>query len=184
MQTRRTIDEIVRQYIDLDKLPVSLQSLVKEHLSPIILSGTVTKSDLIRAVFNAPELSPLLKRPGATLAFVLRCAPSLISKVFGQEHARQNSGRVLTKGRPRILSDETEAQLAAWVRERCEQQTWPTLAAFKSEVLACLHRENPDATPSSQYFYDLIERIMGDEYTIKRAYGMEQKRFEVERDTI
>ena len=54
MQTRRTIDEIVRQYIDLDKLPVSLQSFVKEHLSAIILSGTVTKSDLIRAVFNAP----------------------------------------------------------------------------------------------------------------------------------
>ena len=137
----RAIDEIVHQYIELDKMPVSIQSLAKEHVSPIISSGTVTKSHLIRAVFNVPELSPLLKLPDATLASVWRCAPSLISKLFDQEHARQKSGRVLTKGRPRILSDETEAQLAARVRERCKQQTWPTLAAFESEVLACLHRE-------------------------------------------
>ena len=177
MQTRRTTEEIVRQYIDLDKLPVYLHPVVKQNLLPFISGGSVTKSDLLRAIFNVPELAPLRELQDATLASVLRCAPSLISKVFSHEH-------VVRKGRPRILSDEAEAKLAAWVRERCQSQTWPTLSAFKSEVLAHLHRENPNATPSSQYFYDLIERIMGDEYTIKQAYGMEQKRFEVERERL
>lgn len=185
METRRSLDEKISKHVDMTVLPQQYHATIKDFLAPTLDLGSMTKSDLIRRVCATKELMCFLRKfPQTTLASFFRCSTALLSRIFCEPPTPSGQYKPLTRGRPKLLSDEHEQAIVEWVRQRCEQRDWPTVAAFKERVLVALEDENRHITPSVQYFYDLQERLMGGLFCVKSASGMEVERFAVRKEDV
>ena len=185
MQTRDALAKCAEKYVDIAALSPQHQALVREFLYPALSVRSFTKSELIRVMFSTPELTPILESmTGKDLAVFLRCSESLLSQVLTQLQAKGGSEESLTRGRPKLLPEDQEHQLVGWIEERCSVGDWPTISAFKHRVFLALETVNPNITPSTQYFYDLCNRLTKGRFTLKVASGLDRERYDVSIDSI
>ena len=182
MISRSAARAIIDSQLHLNELPPEHRPLAERIIVPRLLSESVSKTDLARMIFREPELKPLSQLTQAQIAKFLCCSVPIISRA--QQEVQSECACSRSVGRPKLLSDAAEQRIKAWIITRCEEQDWPTLAAFKEQVLRELELENPALTPSSQYFHDLQERLIRDQFTVKLAGPLETARFDLPREDI
>ena len=182
MQTRAAIDEKLAKFVDMKVIPRQYHDLIKDFVCPRLELEKFTKSDFIRTVLATPELMSFLQNlPQYALSRFFRCSEGLISRLLREP---RTTSAPMTRGRPKLLSDERELEIVKWIEERCAAKEWPTTTAFKQRVLAALEEENKNITPSTQYFYDLQSRLMDGRFCVKSASEMDPERFAVSKEDV
>ena len=136
MQTRAAIDEKLAKFVDITVIPRQYHDLIKNFVCPTLELENFTKSEFIRMVLATPELMSFLQNlPQYALSQFFRCSEALISRILREPGT---TSAPMTRGRPKLLSDERERAIVNWIEERCAAKEWPTTTAFKQRVLAAL----------------------------------------------
>lgn len=174
---------LVARELDVDVLPADMRDEMVQALLPKIKEPGHTKADLIRFVLSSDQLHPLQSLTQDTIAKFLRCSRSHISRIaqvlmVGSQEKQPKSGR------PTFLSQEAESRIKDYVFTKCAHEHWPTLNEFKELVHAELQKQQPQLVPSKQYYSDLFDRLLGEEYKIKIASPLDPERYAVTPETI
>ena len=77
-----------------------------------------------------------------------------------------------------------QKKISNWIALRIKSLDWPTLNAFKEQVLIELEKELPDFVPGHQYYYDLLNRLSKGNLTVKLASGLASERYQVTPESI
>lgn len=182
MKTRAAIEAKLLKFIDIQTIPHQYHDLIKDFVCPALEVENFTKSEFIRMVLATPELMSFLQNlPQYVLSKFFRCSEALVSRVLREPAA---ATAPMTRGRPKLLSEERELAIVKWIEDRCAAKEWPTTTAFKQRVLAALEEENKNITPSTQYFYDLQSRLMDGRFCVKSASEMDPERFNVTKEDV
>jgi hypothetical protein len=77
------------------------------------------------------------------IIFFRRC------KVQAEEDKTADARREV--GRPAFMGAESENVIRDWLERRAATRGWPTLTAFKEQIIAELGQTGMDGTPSKSY---------------------------------
>ena len=87
-------------------------------------------------------------------------------------------------GRTPYLTDENMENIRGWLRTRCNAENYPTLREVKERIWIELESLEHPPVPSRNYFFKVIDRLMGKEFVQRSASPMEPKRYELGYDTV
>ena len=162
MITRSSDLEKAKSWVDVHQIPDVHRSSLVGWLASLPGKLPVGQTSILRRFFQAPELRPLHELSNNQLARIFRCSATLIWRARDSVYLAEGElPEDLPRGRPPLLSREGFATLEAWVRERSARKEWVLMSEFKRRVFDLLESENVEKYPSRQYFYDLVDALMG-----------------------
>ncbi len=184
MLSRQETNRRINIKLNYDVMPEELCPVVHEFLDRFILDGDPTPSQICRFIYTSEELVPLTRLPQTTLAIFLRCSVSLVNHQAVRWIGSSAPLVSLRSGRPKYLTDSSEAKILHWLTERCAAEQWPTTREFKHRILAELENNRAKITPSDDFCDSIMKRIMGDSFMVRRAVSIDDDRFNASSEVI
>ena len=174
METRHRAEQRAQSFVNMTNIREDLRWEIVNFVARSNLEELPSKSAVIRAFLSAPELSWLFDCTQDELAFFFQCSSSLVQKVLSRA---KDGVAERPRGRPSLLTEQNEADLTRWVKERTEQMDWITFRDFKRYVINLLDEQGVTDYPSTQYYRDLVTRLDGGRYRRVSASPLEEERF-------
>ena len=181
METRHRAEQRAQSFVNMTNIREDLRWEIVNFVARSNLEELPSKSAVIRAFLSAPELSWLFDCTQDELAFFFQCSSSLVQKVLSRA---KDGVAERPRGRPSLLTEQNEADLTRWVKERTEQMDWITFRDFKRYVINLLDEQGVTDYPSTQYYRDLVTRLDGGRYRRVSASPLEEERFNLSREDI
>ena len=182
MLSRHRSNERVNSLVNLEACPQALRNSLESWILSLPIDESPGPTDLMRKLYAHEKLAELMTLTNVELAGIFMCSPTIPQRV--KNAGAEGVHAALQPGRPKILTDEEEAQISAWIRERSSRRQWVTLSELKRHVVQLLEDRNVGEYPSRSFYGDLIKRLFSGEYEKRVAETVEQARSEVTQTDI
>jgi hypothetical protein len=183
MFSSHALRDFAEQRFHLEALPPIDETDILTGVQALLSERGMSRSELCRWTFTDRRLQILAQLPQETIARFLGVSAALVARCRSAAEADLRAHASHDPGRPILLSAAAEEAIVRWAQTRCKTRDWPTVREFREQVVAHLEEAGSDAAPSQSSYMRILERLLSDDFQVRRAQALEESRFDLAPET-
>ena len=166
----------------MEACPDNLTDTLAELLLSLPFDEKFGPTALLRMIVSERPIPALAALSNEQLGALFKCSATIAQRVKSEALTPRSSPARI--GRPTLLSQGDEEELAQWVRDRSSRRDWVSVREFKERVVHILEDQGATNYPSRSFYGDLMERLLGADYEKRSAETVDLARSQVTQQDV